>query len=88
MEEKKKIQNWYRRITFFLVFVCLLDMGANAQNPKPFVVPELQEWNGGTGFFVPGEALKVVYDTPKLQEIANQFAEDYRLMFGNPADCY
>ena len=46
MEEKKKIQNWYRRITFFLVFVCLLDMGANAQNPKPFVVPELQEWNG------------------------------------------
>ena len=82
MEEKKKIQNWYRRITFFLVFVCLLDMGANAQNPKPFVVPELQEWNGGTGFFVPGEALKVVYDTPKLQEIANQFAEDYRLMFG------
>lgn len=82
MEKKKKIQNWYRRITFFLVFVCLLDMGANAQNPKPFVVPELQEWNGGTGFFVPGEALKVVYDTPKLQEIANQFAEDYRLMFG------
>lgn len=64
------------------MLICLVSMGANAQNPKPFVVPELQEWDGKTGSFIPGENPRVVYDNPILQDIANRFAEDYKLMFG------
>lgn len=82
MKEKKITQNLYRRIAFFLMLVCLICISVNAQNPKPFVVPELQEWDGKIGSFIPGENPRVVYDNPTLQNIANQFADDYKLMFG------
>lgn len=82
MKEKKSSQSLCRRIVFSLMLICLVSMGANAQNPKPFVVPELQEWDGKTGSFIPGENPRVVYDNPILQDIANRFAEDYKLMFG------
>ena len=82
MKAKKSSQSLCRRIVFSLMLICLVSMGANAQNPKPFVVPELQEWDGKTGSFIPGENPRVVYDNPILQDIANRFAEDYKLMFG------
>lgn len=55
-----------------------------APEGKPFVVPELKEWRGAKGQFVPGATSRVVYrgDNPAVERIAKQFAEDYELMFG------
>lgn len=68
-----------------LVVLCALWAavpGISAQNAKPFVVPELKEWKGKTGYFVPSEQLRIVYGDAALQDIAGQFADDYQAMFG------
>ena len=43
---------------YWLIALCLIiSTGANASvNPKPFVIPELKEWKGSDGAFVPTEA--------------------------------
>ena len=48
---------------YWLIALCLIiSTGANASvNPKPFVIPELKEWKGSDGTFVPTEATKIVY---------------------------
>ena len=40
---------------YWLIALCLIiSTGANASvNPKPFVIPELKEWKGSDGAFVP-----------------------------------
>lgn len=55
-----------------------------ANNKKPFVIPELQEWRGGQGMFTPTATSRIVYTgkDPSVARVANQFAEDYALMFG------
>ena len=47
---------------YWLIALCLIiSTGANASvNPKPFVIPELKEWKGSDGAFVPTEATKIV----------------------------
>ena len=62
-----------------LLSVC---MAVNAQNAKPFVIPELKEWKGKTGNFVPTPQLRIVYGDPVLKEVATAFAADYQEMFG------
>ena len=54
----------------------------HAQNPKPFVVPELKEWVGKKGDFLPTAQTRIVCDDESLLSVARSFAEDYRLMFG------
>ena len=46
---------------YWLIALCLIiSTGANASvNPKPFVIPELKEWKGSDGTFVPTEATKI-----------------------------
>ncbi len=46
--------------------------------------PELKEWKGSDGAFVPTEATKIVYaaNNPELERIARIFAQDYQTMFG------
>lgn len=53
-----------------------------AQNTKPFVIPELKEWKGKAGFFVPSAQSRIVYGNDALQNVARQFADDYEAMFG------
>lgn len=53
-----------------------------AQNTKPFVIPELKEWKGKVGFFVPSAQSRIVYGNDALQNVARQFANDYEAMFG------
>ena len=51
--------------------------------PKPFVIPELKEWKGDQGHFIP-ESPRIACpagDT-ELQRIAGVFAADYKEMFG------
>lgn len=50
-------------------------------NPKPFVVPELQNWKGAEGLFK--SSGRVVYNGGKeSQDAAELFAKDYKTMFG------
>lgn len=77
----KNVQHSFWLIAFFL----LMTTGVKAVvNPKPFVIPELREWKGSDGTFVPNEKTKVVYatDDADLQRVALLFAEDYKTMFG------
>lgn len=69
----------------FIGTLCLLlfiALGAVAQNAKPFVIPELKEWKGKDGFFVPATQPRIVYGDPSLQTIAETFADDYQALFG------
>ena len=70
----------------FITAVCLLtSASAVAQkNEKPFVIPELREWKGGTGTFNINEGARIVYpkNSPELAAVAAQFAADYKKMFG------
>ncbi|MEG2573745.1 MAG: family 20 glycosylhydrolase [Bacteroides sp.] len=62
----------------------------SAINPKPFVIPELKEWKGKKGAFVPTKNIRIVY-TPKqveLLRIANMLAADCEIMFGYKPKVY
>lgn len=62
-----------------LLLTCLC---VQAQNPKPFVIPELKEWQGKKGDFMPTSQTRIVCDAEELLPVARQFAEDYEAMFG------
>lgn len=73
------------------LFVCALAVSLavlpgmaskDASNPKPFVIPELREWQGGKGSFLPGDETRIVYADDALAEVASAFAADYLTMFG------
>ena len=76
------------KISFVSKALCLLvlslfvQMGLYAQNEKPFVVPELKEWKGSKGDFVPSSDMRVVYADEALRAVAEAFAADYGQMFG------
>lgn len=55
-----------------------------AVNPKPFVIPELKEWKGADGAFVPTELTRIVCapGQPELLRIARMLAADCETMFG------
>ena len=55
-----------------------------AQNAKPFVIPELKEWKGGDGQFVPTASSRIVCASgeAELLRVAQAFAADYEEMFG------
>lgn len=54
-------------------------------NEKPSVIPELQEWHGGKGQFVPSASSKIVA-APELAKTAAIFAADYEDITGNPIE--
>ena len=65
-----------------LVLSLFVQMGLYAQNEKPFVVPELKEWKGSKGDFVPSSDMRVVYADEALRAVVEAFAADYGQMFG------
>lgn len=65
-----------------VVFSLFVQMGLYAQNEKPFVVPELKEWKGDEGAFIPSADMRVVYAQEALRSVAEAFAADYGQMFG------
>lgn len=74
-----------REMTILLAFVFMfIAVPVISQvNEKPFVVPELREWKGGKGNFVPSEAMRIIYPEKNeaLKKTAFQFAKDYYAMF-------
>lgn len=57
---------------------------AFAVNPKPFTVPEIQQWEGGEGTFIPGINTRIITDTKdaRVAEIAHLYSQDYAAMTG------
>lgn len=73
-----------KRIYSLITLLCLVFTGIAAQNnPKPFVIPELKEWQGSTGTLTLDEQTRIVYpkNRPELQRIAQMVAEDCRELF-------
>lgn len=58
-----------KSINQLLLILCMaltVTTGAYAAvNPKPFVIPELQEWKGSEGVFTPSSHSRIVY-SPKI----------------------
>lgn len=72
--------------TFLLSLFISLFIGMEAvatTNPKPFVIPELREWTGAEGVFVPNENTRIVYQQPSLEHVAKLLSEDCQTMFGH-----
>ncbi len=75
------------KIHFALKALCLVvislfvQTGLYAQNEKPFVIPELKEWQGKEGVFVPRAGMCIVYAQDALRSVAEAFAADYGRMF-------
>ena len=72
---------------YWLIALCLIiSTGANASvNPKPFVIPELKEWKGNEGKFIPTEQTRIVYPkgNSELQRIARMLADDCNTLFNH-----
>lgn len=73
------------RICLILTILLLGAPAVNAAvNPKPFVIPELKEWKGADGTFLPAESTRIVCapGQPELLRIARMLAADCETMFG------
>ena len=70
-----------------VVLFAVIGMGAMAQNPKPFIIPELTEWTGAEGELQPSGRVAVKGSDKELMRIATVFAEDYKLLTGRRG-CY
>lgn len=77
------MKHFFWLLTAALVLLPLSEANAK-KNDKPFVIPELQEWQGSEGSFVPTATSRVVYSgkDPEVARIATQFAADYETLFG------
>lgn len=64
-----------------IINICLF---SNNLNKKPFVIPEIKNWNPDKGHFIPNENSRIVYPqgNEPLRQIALMFADDFYTMFG------
>ena len=69
--------------TLCLALFCAgASMALKAENEKPFVIPELRQWQGAEGMASITSKSKVVYINDELVDVADALAEDYGLLFG------
>lgn len=52
------------------------------ENPKPDVIPSLQEWHGGTGDFILSKTGRIIAGSKELTDTAEEFAKDYNALLG------
>ena len=52
------------------------------ENPKPTVIPSLQEWHGGEGSFIVSAAGRILVENDGLLSVAKEFAKDYKDITG------
>lgn len=66
-----------------LLFLLTFTTAVQAINTKPFTIPELQNWKGKDGWFVPSVNSRVVYDgnDHSVLQALQLFAADYDKMF-------
>ena len=73
------------RIPIIIAALMLLfsaNISAASKNVKPFVVPEIREWQGSTGDFAITKKTRITYSQQELADVANLFASDIKKMFG------
>lgn len=73
------------KVLCLLTVFCLTgNLSRATVNPKPFVIPELKQWTGKDGNFIPGTDAKIVCTSsnPELLRVAQMFADNYQQMFG------
>lgn len=76
-----------KKLFCLLCLFTSLSLFANSSvgtNAKPFVIPEIKEWTGNKGEFIPQSGTRIVYpkQSPELKQVAEAFANDYFEMFG------
>lgn len=76
------MNRYFHSLIIVLVCAAAFAVTAVSQNAKPFVIPELRDWKGGKGSFMPQASTRIVYADPSLAEVARDFARDYQTMFG------
>lgn len=69
----------YRKLVL-IVFLVSGSLFGWATNLKPFVVPELTQWQGGEGQMQPSG--QIVVASPALRSMAQTFCHDYTLLTG------
>lgn len=69
----------YRKLVL-IVFLVSGSLFGWATNLKPFVVPELTQWQGGEGLMQPSG--QIVVASPALRSMAQTFCHDYTLLTG------
>ncbi len=52
-------------------------------NAAPEILPELQEWKGGTGSFTITDSSRIIYADDELKSAADEMAEDYLDLTGS-----
>ncbi len=52
------------------------------ENPRPTVIPSLQEWHGGEGSFIVSAAGRILVESDGLLSVAKEFAKDYKDITG------
>ena len=63
-------------LLFPAIFPVLAAGGESAVNAAPNVIPNVQQWTGGTGDFLWNASGRIVYDAPALQDTAALLAEE------------
>lgn len=73
-----------RHILFLTLLLLLPATAALGQNTKPFVIPELRQWKGGTDVVPLCASTRIVcpQGNQALRQIAEQLAADCKEMFG------
>lgn len=75
-----------KKLLFTTIFASIAILShAESATPKPFVIPELREWVGGSGEFITGKSLNLVIETGNsddLCSVCEVFANDLKTMFG------
>lgn len=74
--------NLLKSLFLGVFLLCAVCIRLSAQNLKPFVIPELKEWQGKEGSFIPSDKSRIVYGDNSLKQIAEAFASDWKELFG------
>lgn len=76
-------------VVMVMISLCFSANANQSDKGKPFVIPEIRQWQPMSGEFIPGRKLSIVVSKAgdkELLQVANQFADDLQTMFGMRAD--
>ena len=83
---KRRIMSMLIKMKAIVLVICVLFSSSSvwAQNEKPFVIPELREWQGASGRYLPNTGAHLICESnnPDLLRVVRAFSADYQEMFG------
>lgn len=72
-----------RSLFFSLLFLSVLPLLARTDvNPRPFTIPAIHEWKGGTGHVAVGPQARILYADDRLRPAAESLAADWQTCSG------